>query len=115
MIGYIARLFLPGGLIGGNPLVSLLILGAVVGMSWSYYQGYSGANERFEAARSEAIQKNSKENAAITKEAHKDEMDHHIEVAKSQEQLKVQINEIENISDACLDVDIPERLRKALN
>lgn len=51
------------------PVITGLLLFSVVGMGWSYYQGRSGANARFEAAKTEAILKDAKENSKLSEEA----------------------------------------------
>ncbi len=51
------------------PVITGLLLFSVVGMGWSYYQGRSGANEGFEAAKSKAILRDTKENKELSEEA----------------------------------------------
>lgn len=51
------------------PVITGLLIFSFVGMGWSYWQGRSGANERFEKAKTEAILKDTQENIQLSKEA----------------------------------------------
>lgn len=87
------------------PLITGLLIFSLVGMGWSYWQGRSGANERFEKARAEAILKDTRENQKLSEDAQrlveraKDATD------KRNEKTDAEIETIESLSrNQCLDV-----------
>jgi len=91
------------------PVITGLLLFSVVGMGWSYYEGRAGANERFQAARNEAILKDTKQNQAIMNEALKDLSEHQTTLEKSQDRLEKDIDQITNIkSSKCLDTKLSD-------
>lgn len=91
------------------PVITGLLLFSIVGMGWSYYQGRSGANERFEAAKYEAILKDTKENNKLSEEAQniveraKDATD------KTNQKTDAEIQTVKGLSRMqCLDIKLSD-------
>ena len=91
------------------PLITGLLLFSLVGMGWSYYQGMSGANAKFEKAKAEAILKNAKENEKLSQEA-QDLIEKAKEATeKAGKKSDDEIKHIKNIGpNQCLDVKLSD-------
>lgn len=89
------------------PVITGLLLFSVVGMGWSYWQGRTGANAKFEAAKAEAILKNAKENEKLSQEAQDLIEKAQKATEKAGKKSDEEIEHIKNISpNQCLDIKL---------
>lgn len=91
------------------PVITSLLIFSFVGMGWSYWQGRSGANERFEKAKAEAIQKDTQENTQLSKEAMQIVEKAKDETEQTAKTVEAQIEAIKNLGPSTyLDVSLSD-------
>jgi predicted negative regulator of RcsB-dependent stress response len=89
------------------PLITGLLLFSVVGMGWSYYQGRSGTSERFQAAKAEAILKDTKENQKLAEVAQKIVERAKDATDKTNQKTDAEIETVKGLSHMqCLDIKL---------
>ena len=97
------------GIARSFPLITGLLLFSLVGMGWTYYQGRSGANERFEKAKIEAILKDTKENARLSRIADQIVKEAEEAAEKSNKMTETDIENIQTINPSqCLDIKLAD-------
>ncbi len=94
------------------PVITGLLLFSLVGMGWSYWQGRTGANARFEAQQAEVKLKITKRNSILEKDdAIQAEKEKQI-VIHTYKTLSERLKAIEAVpDDGCLDKPLPAGLR----
>lgn len=91
------------------PVITGLLLFSVAGMGWSYWQGRSGANERFQAAQAEAILKDAKENRKIVEETQADLEKLNNEISQVNKTEAKEIDKIEKLTPhQCLNLNLSD-------
>ena len=97
------------GIARSFPLITGLLLFSLVGMGWTYYQGRSGANERFEKAKIEAILKDTKENERLSETANELVKEAEEAAEKSDKMTEIDIEKIKTINPSqCLDIKLAD-------
>lgn len=95
------------GIARSFPLITGLLLFSLVGMGWTYYQGRSGANERFEKAKIEAILKDTEENNKLQQVAEQIVKEAEEAAEKSDKTTERDIENIKTINPSqCLDIKL---------
>lgn len=106
----------------GNPLIVgvlqlttrywlplIFIVGGISLYAYGYFSGKSGANERFEKAKTEAILKDTKENIQLSKEAMQIVEKAKDETEKNEKTVEAQIKAIKNLGpNKYLDVKLSD-------